>query len=200
MTKIVITGSNSEIAKRFVELSGHLDHTSFVFINSSDIFDCWDADNYFFCQGFLAGKNSSDITPEEYDKTWESNYHSIVRSCDRIIDSNEKARICILGSESGFRGSYDTTYAESKKAIHKYIEDTKLKFPAQQLVGIAPHIVEDTKMTWNRKDTDNLNNKRNNHPMKRFVYAREVAELAFTLLYDQPYINRTIIRMHGGNL
>jgi NAD(P)-dependent dehydrogenase (short-subunit alcohol dehydrogenase family) len=198
MTKIVITGSNSEIAKRFVNLSPY--KTEFVFVNSSDIFDHWDADKYFFCQGFLAGQNAADITSEEYDKTWNSNLFTIVEACDKIIDTNERARICIISSESAYRGSYDTTYAKSKKAINTYIEDKKLKFPAQQLVGIAPSIIEDTRMTWNRKDTENINNKRNSHPMKRFCYSLEVAELAFTLLYEQPYINRTVIRMHGGNL
>jgi hypothetical protein len=34
--------------------------------------------------------------------------------------------------------------------------------------------------------------------MKRFLKAKEVASMAYTLLYEQPYVNRTIIRMHGG--
>lgn len=196
MVKVGITGHRSIIAEQFMKL--HSGEVEFFCERAESMPP--NLDKYFFCQGFLSGKSRDDISKEDYIKTWESNYNSIARACDKIMNSNQRARICIIGSESGYRGSYDSTYAESKKAIHEYIETKPILYPDQQIVGIAPHIIADTRMTMNRTDVYNLNNKRNNHPMKRFLTSMEVAKMAFTLLYEQPYINRTIIRMHGGNL
>ena len=128
------------------------------------------------------------------------NYQSIVDAVDKILKINDKARICIIGSESGYSGSFDDTYAKYKSLLHDYIESTRLRTEHQQLVGLAPTIIEDTKMTQSRTDLEVLDSKRNNHPMKRFLLSHEVAEMSYTLLYNQAYINRTVIRMHGGNI
>ena len=116
---------------------------------------------------------------------------------NRILATNSAARICVIGSESGYRGSYDGTYAEAKAVLHHYIEATCLR-PGQQLVGISPGIIADAGMTTRRMDTENLARRLEEHPKRRFLVAREVARMAQTLLYDQPYISGTIIRMHGG--
>ena len=39
-----------------------------------------------------------------------------------------------------------------KTAVHKYVEERKIKFPKQQLVCIAPSTIIDTKMTLKRND------------------------------------------------
>ena len=57
-----------------------------------------------------------------------------------ILATNPSARICIIGSESAYRGSFDGTYAKSKAAIHRYVEATPTH-GQQQLVAISPGII-----------------------------------------------------------
>lgn len=196
MSDVVITGIRSNIALEFVKLlSGETVHG----IRVENIDEYLAADHYVFCQGFLVPKRGMDQSVEEQYKSEYINYSSIVEAVDKIMLINPNARVCILGSESGYKGSFDDNYAHWKMKIHEYIETKELK-PNQQLVGIAPSIVEDTAMTQNRTDLDNLNRRRENHPMKRFLKSEEVARMIYTLLYEQSYINRTIIRMHGGEV
>jgi len=193
--RVLITGHKSTIAQEFDKLTPD----ECVGIRVEQMYYYRDFDRYLFCQGYLLPKTDEEKTPRERDKSRFVNYTSIVDAVNMIFEVNPNARICILGSESGYKGSYDNTYAKWKNKIHEFIENTPTK-QGQQLVGISPSIIEDTAMTQNRKDVDNLNRRRNNHPMGRFLYAEEVARMAYTLLYEQPYVNRTVIRMHGGEL
>ena len=153
---------------------------------------------YLFCQGLLRPKRMQDQTEAERVEGFEVNLDSIVRACDAVLAVNESARICIIGSESAYKGSYDDVYAVSKMLIHSYVERKPLK-PGQQIVAISPGIIEDAGMTLRRKDKDKLDMRREAHPMGRFLKSREVAELAHHLLFHQPYIRNTVIRMHGSS-
>ena len=153
---------------------------------------------YLFCQGLLRPKRMQDQTEAERTEGFEVNLDSIVRACDEVLAANENARICIIGSESAYKGSYDDVYAVSKMLIHSYVERKPLK-SGQQIVAISPGIIEDAGMTLRRTDKDRLDMRRNSHPMGRFLKSREVAELAHHLLFHQPYIRNTVIRMHGSS-
>lgn len=195
MSEVVITGVKSSIATNFISM---LSNETVFGIRVENIDNYLQADRYLFCQGYLVPKTSKEQSAEEAEKSYYINYKSIVNSIESIIDKNSKARICVIGSESGYRGSYDDNYAKYKKKIHRFIETKKLLTPYQQLVGIAPTIIEDSRMTLDRTDINNLNKRRCEHPMKRFLTSTEVAHMAYILLYKQPYVNRTIVRMHGG--
>lgn len=155
-------------------------------------------ERYFFASGYLAGKSLVDMTPREIEETVNVNFKNVVQACDAILAVNEQARICVIGSESGFSGSYDDLYAMSKSCLHDYICNKRLK-PEQQLVGIAPGIISDAGMTLRRTDLDRLHEREHMHPKKRFLRSVEVARLARFLLYeDEGYISNTVIRMNGG--
>ena len=156
------------------------------------------ADRYLFCNGLLRPKRMEDQTQDERGEGWLVNFVSITTQCDWIIRANENARICVIGSESAYRDSFDGIYAVSKQAVHSYIEGKKLRSPGQQLVAISPGIIEDCGMTTRRLDTGNLDRRRAGHPKGRFLRAREVALLAHHLIYENEYISGTVIRMHGG--
>ncbi|TJW14444.1 MAG: SDR family oxidoreductase [Mesorhizobium sp.] len=192
---IVITGWRSAIAEEFRRIL----RSAEVAVHGKPMAPNFptEAQRYLFCQGLLRPKKYEDQTEEEIKEGIEVNYGSIVRACDLIFATNEFARVCIIGSESGYRGSFDENYASSKALIHRYIEAKRLT-PHQQLVGISPGIIGDCRMTTSRADVENLIRRRDEHPKKRFLEASEVAAMARTLLYFQPYITGTIIRMHGG--
>jgi NAD(P)-dependent dehydrogenase (short-subunit alcohol dehydrogenase family) len=214
----VITGFTSKIAQEFVNLcrAGHQwpyfyrCRTPNDDPYTGDINARWkehgisdrrefplDADRYLFCQGLLRPKQMQDQTDAERAEGFAVNLDSIKRACDAVLAVNETARICVVGSESAYLGSYDDVYAISKMLIHSYVENKELK-PMQQIVAISPGIIEDAGMTTRRKDLKTLAFRKAQHPMRRFLRAREVAELAHHLLYHQPYIRNTVIRMHGG--
>jgi NAD(P)-dependent dehydrogenase (short-subunit alcohol dehydrogenase family) len=157
------------------------------------------ADRYLFCAGFLAGEHIHQLSSAERQATMEVNFLSVVADCETILAKNPDARICIIGSESGFSGSFDAAYAGSKAAIHTYVE-TKPLSPGQQLVAVAPSIISDAGMTLRRDDRALLDQRAATHPKRRFLLAREVAALVHFLLYvDEGYLSGTVIRMHGGS-
>ena len=119
--------------------------------------------------------------------------------CDDIFEVSQRARVCVVGSESGYAGSHDDTYAAAKAALHSYVERKRLPSPDQQLVAVAPSIIGDCFMTLRRRDTDNLARKAVAHPKKRFLRAIEVARLIHYLLYvDEGYISNVVVRINGG--
>lgn len=194
--EVVITGHKSKIAQEFVKLLPP--STRVIESRCEDVHKNLGAGKFLFCQGYLAGKSIDEITPEEFQKTITINYTLIKSAITDIILSNPFARICVISSYSGYRGSYDQTYAHAKSAMNDFIEEVSLNSRHQQVVGIAPWIVQDAGMTVRRTDRNRLDAIRHGHPIKRFANSDEVASLAYDLLYKHRYVNRTVIKMHGG--
>ena len=193
---IVITGWRSAISEEFRRLLPSKE----VVIRGKPLEPDFPmkAHRYLFCQGLLRPKRYEDQTDDEIAEGLEVNYRSIVRICDELFATNDLARVCIIGSESGYRGSFDENYANAKARLHAYVESKILRTPYQQLVAISPGIIEDCRMTMVRQDKDNLARRREEHPKKRFLRAEEVAQMARILLYFQDFVSGTVIRMHGG--
>lgn len=155
-----------------------------------------DLDQYLICSGYLAGMALLNITPKQYETTWRVNFIEPARFCDRLFAVNDTARVCLIGSESGFRGSYDMAYAGSKAALHLYVETKQLRTPQQRLVGIAPTIISDSGMTRRRTDHKALEARAAATRHGRWLTAREVAELALTALTAlTPFWSNTVIRL-----
>lgn len=155
-------------------------------------------ERYVLAAGVLRPKRLRDQTSEQMSESLEVNLVRPMELCEEVLERNDTARIVVMGSESGFAWSYDDVYAAGKAALHRYVEAKKLK-PNQQLVCIAPSIIEDTTMTESRTDVENLARRRETHPKRRFLKAAEVARLIHYLLYvDEGYLTGTVIRMNGG--
>jgi NAD(P)-dependent dehydrogenase (short-subunit alcohol dehydrogenase family) len=158
-------------------------------------------ERYFFCVGLLRSKMMVDQTEDEIAESMMANYSQVVFECDKILSANACARICVMGSESGYSGSFDGAYALAKEKLHRYVETKRLQYPGQQLVCVAPSIINDAGMTLRRLDTESLERRRWAHPKKRYLQAMEVARMVHHLLYvDRGYTTGTVIRMHGGTL
>jgi|SaaInlStandDraft_3_1057020.scaffolds.fasta_scaffold92174_1 short-subunit dehydrogenase len=158
-----------------------------------------DCGRYIITLGKLYSKKILDQTKEETLNSIAINLLAPISLIEKIFDINKKARIVILGSESGFKGSYDTTYFLTKAAVSCYVKEKHIKYSEQQLVMIAPSLILDTKMTQDRKDIDSVLKKTKDHPKKRYLYSEEVADLMhYVLFVDKGYINNEIINMNGG--
>lgn len=158
-------------------------------------------DRFLFCSGYLSGGgNIACQDREEVARAWFENFSDIAAACDLIFEHNSAARVCIIGSESGFAGSHDMAYAGAKAAMHLYIEKKRLNCPDQQLVGIAPTVIWDSGMTQRRSDLAALTARAALRRKLRWVTAIEVARAAHFLLYvDEGYTTNTILGMNGGN-
>jgi 3-oxoacyl-[acyl-carrier protein] reductase len=159
----------------------------------------YDADRYLFCAGVLRNEPVERQTDGEISESFRVNCAQVIAGCERIIKHNPRARICVIGSESGFAGSFDGIYAAGKAGLHRYVETRRLLSACQQLVCVAPGIIEDSGMTRRRTDMDALKARVERHPKRRFLKAEEVARVVHFLLYvDQGYITNQVIRMNGG--
>jgi NAD(P)-dependent dehydrogenase (short-subunit alcohol dehydrogenase family) len=158
-------------------------------------------ERYLFCAGLIRQKRMTDQTEAEIAETFVVNAVSVIRECDRLLSINPKARICVIGSESAFKGSFDGAYASAKAALHRYVETKRLPFPDQQLVCVAPTCIVDTGMNKQRNadGVKALEARRLEHPKQRWLQPIEVARMVHHLLcVDQGYTTNTVIRMNGG--
>ena len=193
---IAIRGANSKIVEA---LLGLLPVDELVYRIDRRRPAPFDADRYLFCQGLLSPKRIVDQDDEAIAESFLVNAGRVIQECDRIFDANERARICVIGSESGFTGSFDGAYSASKAALHRYCETKQLRTPKQQLVCVAPTIISDAGMTMRRTDHKNLVERRMEHPKKRWLTVIEVAKVIHFVLYeDLGFLSGVVIRMNGG--
>lgn len=192
---LIATGWGSAIVRALLPMLPHGEEASRAVASLVPL----TAERYLFCAGVMRPKRLVEQSDDEIAETIQVNTTDVMRACDRLIEGNAGVRICIVGSESGFSGSYDGAYAVAKAAVHRYVETRRLASPDQQLVAVAPGIVEDAGMTLRRQDHASLAERAAHHPKGRFLRAAEVARLIRFLLYeDGGYISGVVVRMNGG--
>lgn len=145
-------------------------------------------DKFVLAAGVLVGKRITELSPIEAYDTVYVNLISAMRLCERILDSVPTARICVIGSCSGIKGSYDTLYAAAKAGLHHYVKTRKVT-ERQQLVAVAPCIIADSGMTRRRGDYPQVLDE------KPTVTAKEVANVVYGLLSISPAISNEIVKV-----
>lgn len=195
--KLGISGRRSSITTSFLLLSNKYEEIVTGSIHSAPLLPL-DCDHYLLCTGVLYGSSATDITPKEAASTFHTNFLVIAKFLDTLFDTNKNAKVCVIGSESGFNGSYDMAYAGSKAALHLYVETKKLLYKDQHLVCIAPTIIEDSGMTQRRADLNETIRRGKDRRMGRWLNAAEVARTA-KFAINEPSLSNTIIRITGGN-
>lgn len=190
--RVGVAGAHSAIAREFctllpVEIEPYCDRLVEMPL---------DLDRYLVCTGFLSGKSLTAIPAEEATLTWRRNFIEPATFCDRLFAVNPEARVCLLGSESGFKGSFDMAYAGAKAALHLYVQTKQLEHPGQQLVAIAPTVVWDTNMTQSRKDIARTKLRGEATRHGRWLSAAEVAAQAYQALFIATrFLSNTVIRL-----
>ena len=207
--QILVTGGSSKIGKEFIKLL-----PKNIVINNPKRSE-WDlSKNKFNKKQLNLIKNSDKIvilhsklsSKSHLKKSLKDitdqiciNLTSIIRICEIALSTNPKARIVILGSESGLKGSYDIIYALTKSSIHKYVEERKIKYKDQQLLCLAPSTISDGKMTLKRKDKKNVKKSININPKKRGINSKEISIFIYKLLFEiTDYVSNTTIHINGG--
>lgn len=158
-----------------------------------------DAERYVLAAGRLTPARLGDQSAAQIEQSLAVNCISTVQICEHVLTTNPRARIVVLGSESGEKGSFDTSYFLAKAALHSYVRERRLHHPTQQLVAVAPSTIGDSGMTRRRSDQDNVDRILASLPKRRFLEAIEVARLiAFLLFTDAGYVSNEVINVNGG--
>lgn len=156
-------------------------------------------DRIFLCHSILSDKEHLLKNDNEIHKQLNINLLSKIKICEISLKYNPKARIFIIGSESGLKGSYDIVYGLSKASINKYVEERKIFNKGQQLICIAPSTIIDGKMTLKRKDIKNVHKSVKNNPKRRGLYSKEISKLIYDLSFkNTDYLTNTVINVNGG--
>ena len=138
---IAVTGMGSTIIK---ELSAY---DEIIRINKA----IPDVDLFVLAAGVMKGLQWLEQNHEDIIETFLVNTFTPVTLCEQIFTLRPHARVCIVGSASGFNGSYDMAYAMSKSAIHTYVETRPID-EKQRLFAVAPGIIKDSNMAKKRHD------------------------------------------------
>jgi len=192
--KILIIGKSSNISKEFLK---KIPKNNFIFKPSKKI---WNMKNIDFnskkinlikkVNKILLLHSVISSTPFLKRRSLDIvsqisiNLLSVVKICEVALQHNKKVKIIILGSESGIKGSFDIVYSLTKAAIHKYVEERKIKYPEQQLICLAPSTIIDSHMTIKRKDKRNIQKSIINNPKKRGILSKEISNLIYALFFS----------------
>ena len=214
--KICFIGDSSEIVKSVQEKLKQNDKSDFDFITVSrskksnhylniglkkiDYSVVPDnCDFYLISLGILYPKRILQQSYSERTLSINVNLLAPVLISEMLLKKNKKARIVIIGSESGSKGSFDTTYFLSKAALVSYVRERKVSHAEQSLNLISPSTISDSSMTKNRNDLMELTKTFKFLPKKRALYSSEVANIiVFLINGGDSYISNEEIAVNGG--
>lgn len=207
--KLFITGSNSTIGKKLIEM---MPKNIEIFkpnkkeLNFNNLHSLKKIKNKIIASDVIVLLHSSISSKSHLKKNEKEkisqikiNLLSIIEICEIALKFNRNVRIFIMGSESGIKGSFDIIYGLSKSSLHKYIEERKIFYPKQQIVGIAPSTIIDGKITLKRKDKKNVKKSIYLNPKRRGILSIEISKFIYSLIfYNTDYISNTVININGG--
>ena len=158
-------------------------------------------DSFINAAGVALGKPIWDTAAEEITEIVNVNMISPMLACGALKGKLRKdGAIILLSSQSAFRGGWDDAYNASKGGINTFIKSLAAKFaPDVRVIGMAPGITADTRMTRGRRE-DDLGRITGTIPLKRLANVDEIAAMVASLLGEAGgYITGAVIDMNGGN-
>lgn len=156
-------------------------------------------DIYIFNLGIMFPKNIIDLSESEIFLSLKINALFTICSCEYILKSNNKARIFIIGSESGRKGSYDTSYFLSKAMLRSYVKQRYLHSEEQQIILVSPSTIADSKMTLSRCDKERLKAYSLEHPKGCFLSNKEISiYLGDIIKNSSTYFSNAELEINGG--
>lgn len=149
--------------------------------------------------GILTPKSFLEMNERELVKSLRINLLYVVKVVELLIRDESKARIICIGSESGSKGSFDTSYFLGKAALIAYVREKQMAYKNQQLLLISPSMVEDGRMTTQRNDQFRVENARVAHPKKRLARWVDITNLINNLfVLNDTYLTNCELTYNGG--
>jgi short-subunit dehydrogenase len=207
MRELCVIGQSSKLTEELIKVGVNVISFGRLSVPSIDVLTPrseWlnkiplDHTHYCINIGLLIGKSILEIDREDVVSSLLVNLVSVIEIAEYVLNKNPKARILIVGSESGAKGSYDTTYFLSKAAIRQYVLERRVAVE-QQLLLVSPSTISDGAMTLRRLDHDRLEMYRKAHPKKRFLKMSELAHLIKSVFMENhPFLCNEEISLNGG--
>ena len=208
--KILVTGSNSKIAKNLVKLIPKnleiqkINSKNFKLENLNEIkkntkfFKQFDTIFFFHSEIGVERLNFDNL--EKISRSISINLLSQIYISEICLRNHKNAKIFFTGSESGLKGSFDIIYSLMKTSIHKYVEERKILFPNQKILCLAPSTIIDSNFTNKRKDQLNVKKSLKSNPKRRGLYSKEIAEIIFDIMFSKKfdYLTNTVVHLNGG--
>lgn len=177
---LAVTGIRTSIVQEYLALTGEAAFRIDADLSRPGVrIELPDADRFLLAAGVLHGKPIGELTPEQFEECVQVNLVNTIRICEQVLRQFPKARICVIGSESAYNGSYDLAYAVTKAALHRYVELRSVG-TEQTLALVSPPIIVDSGMTLRRSDYAEVLARR------RTVRAEEVAERVLSAFEREP--------------
>jgi hypothetical protein len=210
MSKILITGSNSNLAKQFIKLIPsnykvtNLNKKKFNMNNlkliSNNIKFFQSFNMIFFFHAVIGNKRLDIQKSKTIIDSLKINLVSQVMISEISLNKNKNSTIFFVGSESGIKGSYDIMYGLSKSSIHHYVKERKIKYPNQRILCISPSTIIDSNLTLKRKDQYNVKKSIAANPKKRGLRSDELARVIANISFNEEYqyLTNTVIEFNGG--
>jgi 3-oxoacyl-[acyl-carrier protein] reductase len=150
--------------------------------------------------GILPGKSIFEQSNSGIQELFNVNIISPMLIIKSIKDKlNKDAVIILLGSISGQKGSFDDPYSASKGAVQSLVKSLSLKFaPDVRVVGVAPGIIDNTRMTDDLIDGLYERNIQK-VPLKCAGQPEDIGELILFLISKHAkFITGSMIDVNGG--
>lgn len=188
---LCVTGLRTSVVRELCRLTG--DEPVRIDADLSDpgaILNIPKCDRYLLAAGLLYGKRTLELSGSEIMAALAVNLVNVIRICETILTRDIAPRICVVGSESGYVGSFEEIYAAAKAGVHAYVMQRATKWP-QQLFAVSPPIISDAGMTMCRADYPGILSER------WHVTTAQVARLIRRHLYDRDAFPLTggVVRM-----
>lgn len=172
------------MVKEIIKIFGHID----VLINNA---------------GVCSSKILLDETTDSIIKTINTNLIGTINCCKAVygyMTSKNYGKIINVSSVWGLYGaSEETVYSASKGGINAFTKalSKELIYSGINVNAIAPGVVNTNMMkNYTHEELEQI---KNDIPLKRFASAKEIAELALFLASDKAsYITGQIIQIDGG--
>jgi 3-oxoacyl-[acyl-carrier protein] reductase len=189
--------ANQNDIKEFIEIDYSDPGNIESILKNTDI----SIDAFINAAGAALGKPIWESSYEEINNIVNINLISPMLICGALKNKIKKGGcILLFSSQSAYKGGWDDAYNVSKGGINTLVKSLSLKYaPDIRVLGIAPGITLNTRMTNSRKEND-LNKIIDTIPLRRFANVEEIAEMVDALLGNAgAYMTGAVIDMNGGN-
>ena len=157
-------------------------------------------DSFINCAGIAVGKPIWDNDDDEIQRLLNINLISPMVACGELRGKIKKGgAIVLFSSQSAFRGGWDDVYIASKGGINSLVKSLAQKMaPDVRVIGVAPGVTADTRMTRERKQ-DDLSAVVQQVPLRRLAQPQEIAALVLSLLGPAgAHMTGSMIDVNGG--
>ena len=147
--------------------------------------------------GHLMPKTFLEQSYEDFQDSMRVNLYLPILIAEKYLETYDNIRIIIIGSESGTKGSHDTSYFLAKASLVAYVREKQV-LQNQQILLVSPSTIEDSPMTKRRTDSARVEDIRKAHPKRRLLHSEEVVTFIYELFRQTTYLTNLEIQMNGG--